>query len=165
MWKKIPLYEGYSISDFAEVRNDRTKLILKQFLRNGYKSIGLYKDRKCHFFVVHSLMVRVFCDNWDKSLVACHMDGNKLNNELSNIKLLSQKENMSHKILHGTAMLGNKNNQTKLSEEDIYKIRELLSLKDGTRKTAGKRKIAAMFGVTRNAITNIEKGLSWFWLT
>jgi group I intron endonuclease len=44
---------------------------------------------------------------------------------------------------------------SKLSEDDVVKIKELLL------KRESQRKIAKMFGVTRNVITSIQKGKTW----
>ena len=49
-YKKIEGFENYSVSDFGNVRNNKTGRILKEnIMPNGYLHMGLRKDKKTIF--------------------------------------------------------------------------------------------------------------------
>ena len=68
-YKKIEGFENYSISDFGNVRNDKTGRILKQSHRNGYQMVRLQKDNKTYKNDIHRLVAIAFIDNLDKKRV------------------------------------------------------------------------------------------------
>lgn len=75
-----------------------------------------------------------------------HIDGNKSNNSLDNLELLSHGE---HASLHSR---GEQNNWAKLKESDVIYIRE----SDKSNKSLAKE-----FKVSRDAIWRIKKGINW----
>jgi hypothetical protein len=59
--------------------------------------------------------------------------------------------------MHGTRAKGEKLGISKLKEDDVRKIRELIG-------TMSMGKIADKFGVTKSNISYIKRGKSWSWL-
>jgi hypothetical protein len=96
MWKDIEGFDGrYEISDEGEVRNKTTGNILKLKVdRDGYHQIGLRKksDRKKFWFSVHRLVGVHFLDRSELTQID-HIDHNKLNNNVSNLRWVSIQEN------------------------------------------------------------------------
>jgi hypothetical protein len=160
-WKIIPGWEHYSISDHGNVRNNKTGKVLVHTIRKGYHGAVLYKNGDSKIIRIHNWMVRVFTDNWNKNLVAAHMDGNKDNNKLENINLITQQENIRQKKIHGTMPVGSKHHMAKLDENKVKKIKKLLKEKTPSHKTLSNRKIANMFGVCETTIKNIESRKIW----
>lgn len=65
--------------------------------------------------------------------------------------------NNADKYLHGTANLGERNGQSKITEQQA---REIISLKGSmTQKEIGNR-----FGIARSTVREIHAGLIWSWL-
>ena len=97
VWKDIPGYEGiYSISNMGKVRNDKTNRILKQGQSGkGYLMVQLCKDGKAKSIRIHKLVMNAF-QGESKGLQINHIDGNKKNNQLSNLEYCSAKENTQH---------------------------------------------------------------------
>lgn len=90
IWKKI--IEGYSVSEYGDVRNDNTGKILKPFVNNcGYKIIQ-FSDKK---ILVHRLVAEAFIDNPDSLPIVEHIDDNPHNNHYSNLMWSTQKANLS----------------------------------------------------------------------
>jgi hypothetical protein len=161
IWKEVPGYEMYSISNKGNVFSRYHERELKHVLRKGYHGITLWKGGKYKHFRIHALMVRVFEDNWDYSLVAAHMDGNKDNNNLQNIKLITQQENIMHKKEHGTLLIREKHPMAKLTEKDVKKIKELLKQKTLKWDSPSNKKIAKLFNVSESTIGAIDNGIIW----
>lgn len=98
MWKDIVGFEDrYEISDSGEVRNKKTQKILTLKVdRDGYYQIGLRKqgDRKKFWFYIHRLVAvyYIHSDNTN-GLQIDHIDHNKLNNNVDNLRWVTCLEN------------------------------------------------------------------------
>lgn len=98
MWKDITNLEGrYEISDIGEVRNKKTqRLLCLKLDREGYYQIGIRKsnNRKKYWFSVHRLVAIHFLGvPDDNSKQVDHIDHNKTNNSVSNLRWVTVKEN------------------------------------------------------------------------
>lgn len=104
-WKKIPDYENYEVSDFGRVRNVKTNRILKlRLVGSGYYSVNLSKNGSVGEFRVNRLVYYVFKGVWsDRKNVIDHIDNDKLNNRLSNLRLVSARENTNKKHLRSSS--------------------------------------------------------------
>lgn len=99
IWKDVPEYEGlYQVSNLGNIKNNKNK-IMKPFINNaGYCEIKLSKEKKKKHHRVHRLVAQTFLNNYDKDLQVNHKDGNKLNNNIENLEMLTDKENKRHAI-------------------------------------------------------------------
>jgi len=159
VWKRIPGWDKYYISNRGNVRNGDTGKILKHTKRKGYHGVTLYFGDRFKIIRIHAYMVRIFTDNWDTTLVAAHMDGDKDNNTLENIKLITQAENIMHKHIHGTMAIGPRNFNSKLTVDQVLYIKKQLRMKSSS--IIG---LAKLFGVVPNAISNIKSGKSYSYI-
>lgn len=114
IWKDIQGYEGlYQISNYGRIKglskiskwNNRVwkEKILKQRVVKQYKQIFLYKDGIGKEYKVHRLVAQAFLPNPDNLPQVNHKDGNKLNNNVSNLEWISARDNQ----LHSVYVLGN----------------------------------------------------------
>jgi hypothetical protein len=103
MWKDIVGFEErYQISDDGEVRNYKTlKLLTLKHDRDGYQQIGLRKsgDRKKYWFSIHRLVALHFLDGYIEGLCVDHIDHNKTNNKVSNLRWITIDENNRNRQL------------------------------------------------------------------
>ncbi len=89
-FKIIDGYENYSVSNLGNVRNDKKGKMLKQFnSSNGYKNVAL--ERKPH--TVHVLVAKAFIANPDNKPVVDHIDNNRFNNNIENLRWGTRSEN------------------------------------------------------------------------
>lgn len=98
LWKDIPNFEGlYQASTKGNIRSLYTNKILKQEIsKNGYCKVMLCKDKKRKLLSVHRLIAMTYLDNYSENLQANHIDGNKQNNDLNNLEMVTCQENIQH---------------------------------------------------------------------
>ena len=97
MWTKIARNTNYSINKDGEVRNDTTGRIKKPSTnkKNGYLIIDLYKDNNSKKVPVHRLVAEAFIPNPENKATVDHIDGNRKNNSIDNLRWATYSENNS----------------------------------------------------------------------
>lgn len=120
IWKDIKGYEGsYQVSDLGRVRGldrvicDGRRLkgrLLSMYINpaNGYAQINLSLNGKTKLYEVHKLVAIAFLNHepCGLKLVVDHIDNDKLNNKLSNLQLISHRENSSKDRLPNSGYTG-----------------------------------------------------------
>ncbi len=113
-WKDIKGYDGYQVSNLGRVRThnkisytekhgirhwkDRiVKPKQKDNYKTGYK-VTLWKNGTGRDFLVARLVAFTFYneDINNRDLTVNHIDGNRFNNNIENLELISLKENIQH---------------------------------------------------------------------
>lgn len=159
MRKEIKDYEnyqadssGYIIKPSREAKDKRNgnytrEVILKEHLTiNGYHQIQLWKKGKVVNKLVHVLVWETFHGiSKPKNMDIDHIDGNKNNNSLDNLELVSRKENMRRAIKLRLLSSINK-------DEDIIKCIELV--KSGMSMTKASKEV----GISRDTLIRIRRG-------
>ena len=111
-WKDIPDYEGYyQISNLGRVKSlEKTLIICKRkcvykplikkphISKRGYWEIGICKNRLGVTKKIHRLIAISFIDNPKNHPQINHIDGNKLNNNISNLEWVNNRENACHRV-------------------------------------------------------------------
>ena len=101
----IPCAPMYYISKHGRVLSTykgKHLLIKPRTNKYGYLFFNLVVENKKKFFYVHALMRYTYFTNAQRdearpySMHVNHIDGNKTNNELSNLELVSMEENQRH---------------------------------------------------------------------
>ena len=99
-WVDIVGYEGiYKVSKDGQVMSVRKNKTIKPWLNiYGYYSVRLHKDGNRRTAFVHRLIAQAFIPNPDNKSEVNHIDGNKLNNDISNLEWVSHRENIIHSV-------------------------------------------------------------------
>lgn len=105
IWKPVVGYEGlYEVSNIGRVRtvgNNKTKKtkIRKQVVTNlGYKQVQLYKDGKQKLLYVHRIVAEAFILNADNKFCIDHINTDRGDNRVENLRWCTQKENINNPI-------------------------------------------------------------------
>lgn len=151
VFKPISGEPGYEVSDMGRVMRDG-RIIKGSKAGIGYRKIIFVSG--AHRYV-HHLVLETFAEERPEGYEACHLNGIRDDNRLSNLMWGTRKENHSHKNAHGTAMVGEKHWNAKLTSAQAKKIRWLLD------KGLGGKYLARRFGVSPMTISRIKNNKAW----
>ena len=121
--KDITGFEGkYQITSNGKVYSIISNMWLKPYIKeNGYCQIRLFvsydpetKKKKYTYPYLHRLVAQAFIPNPENKPEINHLDGNKLNNCISNLEWCTRKENVQHAVKSKLLV-----NARKLSEEEL----------------------------------------------
>lgn len=109
IWKDVVGYEGcYVVSNYGRVasllrhikhpncisKTVNQRLLSLKTCKNGYISVCLYKDGKSKNPLVHRLVATAFIPNHEHKPQIDHIDRNRSNNHVSNLRWCTRSENM-----------------------------------------------------------------------
>lgn len=94
-WATIEEFPTYSISTHGRHRNDRTGNVLKPggIANSGYAQAHFYSGESRKVRYIHRLVVMTFLCEDLKGLEVDHVDGNKLNNVVWNLDVVTPSRN------------------------------------------------------------------------
>lgn len=138
-------------------------LFLKSYVSKplGYHVFSISINGKNVSLYAHRLIAEAFIEKIEGKNYVNHKDGNKKNNEISNLEWVTHKENMHHAIKIGLANpfknngAGDKCASSKLTEKKVREIKGLIL--SGMHLA----KIAKMFEVSAGTIGFIKSGKTW----
>ena len=87
-------YDNYEVSNLGNVKNSVTGNILRQGISVGYYSVRLSQNNIKKSFKVHLLVGRAFLENPDNKPNIDHIDNNRLNNNILNLRYCTKQENI-----------------------------------------------------------------------
>lgn len=174
----IPGYEQYygatkdgRVYSFNYAKSGKTKELAQSSLFNKTReNKTMYKRAKMYFInkssptSIHRIIALTFVENPnpEKYNQVNHIDGDKGNNNSSNLEWVDNSMNQKHAFETGLRVYhkGEKHHGAILTENDVREIRE--KLKKSYRGIL--IDLAKEYGVTNYTIFDIRKGKSWRWL-
>jgi hypothetical protein len=174
VFKYIDETSNYSISNYGRVKsnsriiirsNNRQHSVVERILipgidKNGYERVGLMIDNKLKSYKVHRLVALNFLDLVDGKNQVNHIDGNKSNNNISNLEWVNNSENQIHsyRILKKKSMSGDRNGMAKLNWNDVNTIREIANKRG---RYYGRKELSIKYNISEDTIKSIVQNKSW----
>ena len=145
--KVITKFPNYSITKCGKIYNNKSKKWLSPIKqKTGYYVVflGAFNPR-----YIHRLVLEAFVGTCPENMECCHKNGNRQDNNLSNLYLGTRIDNKRDSIKHNTHI-------HKLNNEDVKLIKYLYNTKLFSLRT-----LAWQFNVCYNTIFQIIKGITW----
>lgn len=164
VWKPVPVkgYEHlYSVSNMGRVRAEAkkagTRTYPQRIINCRPNSDGYPHARLCHkgkraWKTVHSLVLIAFVGPRPKNHDACHINGDRMDVRLCNLRWDTRRANIEDARKHGTLIVGEKHHASKLTEDDVRAIRA---------SDEAAVRLAPRYGVSDRMIGKIRSGLAW----
>lgn len=97
-WIDVKDTPEYQVSNLGRVRNARNGRVLKPLTHgNAYQRVTIHGKHR----YIHRLVADSFFDGDHSHLDVNHIDGNKLNNHISNLEWCTRQENIKHAFING----------------------------------------------------------------
>lgn len=152
---KYPNYAIYpngvikNINDNIEVRTYRNKVT--NYITARLKDF----NNKNEYVYIHRIVAETFITDKIKGLDINHKDGDKSNNDLSNLEVVNRSQNQLHAFKNGlNTSCGENHHNCKLS------VKEVLEIRSFSKKYTDKF-IADLYNIGKNQINRIRRNLTW----
>lgn len=164
VWRDVHGFEGqYQVSNYGRVKRigkgqgvqpNRIKRLTNH--NSGYLSVAFSRNNIPYCYLVHRLVAHAFLGEVD-GLDINHINGNKHDNMLNNLEIVSRQENIDHAIKLGLINTrGEMNSQCKLTWEQVNEIRSRYIY-----RVCSYGILAADYGVDAGTIRNVIKRITW----
>ena len=151
----------YKISKTGKVFSVRSDRFLKNSPSStGYHKVVLYNNGFRKTMSVHRLVAEAFIPNPENKPEVNHIDGNKQNNNVSNLEWSTSSENQkhAHKIGLAKSKRGTNHIRCTLSEEEV------LAIKDYKAKGKYPTEISRVMDLKLSRVKDVYYGYTLGWL-
>ncbi len=149
-------FDGYTVTDGGEIYGPTGRPLKFFKTAKGYMSQSI----RGKTVRLHRVVATAFIPNPDNLPEVNHIDGNKLNNHVSNLEWVTHKQNMEHAYKTGLARngFGDEAPRSILTQEQVNEIRRSYIRGD---KQFGQTALGRKFGVTNSCVWRIIHGDNW----
>ncbi len=123
--------------------------------KDGYCQVNLWclGNPKCRR--IHTLVLTAFAGPCPEGMQACHIDGNRQNNRIENLRWGTIQENIDDRERHGNTARGERHGNAKLNRELVEEAKRL--------RLAGWTfiKIARHVKISKRQVMRVIKGEAW----
>jgi len=150
-----PLHPGFLVGNYGSIIGRSGKLITPTCKDRKYLVV-VYRVSGANYSVgIHVLVATAFIGTKPEGMEVAHADNNTHNNEWTNLRWTTHRDNMLDKVKHNTVQHGERNGNRKLNDADVEMIRLLAA--SGQSYPA----IARQFSITRQNVGFIVRRQTW----
>lgn len=171
-WKELELPRGastkrYAISSKGRILSFKTKLeegyLLRPRLTQGYPSVTVGREENRQNFYLHRLVALYFSKKPSrKHIFVIHVDHVKQNNEASNLRWATQREQIEHALSDPSVQSRQSPGKgPKLTAGKVKQIKKALQ----SRNQPTLKQLATQFSVSDMQIHRIKTGENWSHVT
>ena len=149
-FRDIKGFENYQVSNLGRIysKKRRACLKVKRLAGRGYYQVRLSKEGKYYYKNLHRLIAETFIPNPNNYRTVNHINGNKLDNRISNLEWADDCRQQ-----HEACLLGLKpTTKHVLTEKEILKVYEMYS------KGTSVKEIAEVYDTRIQQICKLVKG-------
>ena len=108
IFKVIEEFPSYQVSNLGNIKNSKGDLMVvgKRKTNSGYLQVRLFYNGKYYYRYIHRLMAIAFIPNPNNYRTVNHIDGNKINNVITNLEWASDEMQQRHAFLTGLKSKG-----------------------------------------------------------
>jgi hypothetical protein len=150
----------YFVSDTGDIFSNKTECVKKRIFgldNAGYRNVCLSSKGKVITFLVHRIVANAFIPNPENKPCVNHKDGNKSNNDISNLEWCTYSENEKHSY----SALGKINSSAGTGKFGSLNVnsKPIIAIKDGNEHYFESIKMcAAALGIFDSNINKVLKG-------
>lgn len=96
IFKKIEEFPGYEASNLGNVKSlkyNKERILKPREDSGGYYLVSLYKNKKQHDRLISILVYKAFNDDYNPEMQIDHIDHDRHNNKLSNLRMIPRNQN------------------------------------------------------------------------
>lgn len=163
-WETVAGFEDkYEVSNRGRVRTIGSgrgrvhgRILRHAKMPRGYLIVNLWQDNRQKMQLVHRLVAAAFLGAIPEGMQVNHIDGNKENNAIANLEIVTNEQNREHAIATGLIDgKGEKNPMAKISLETVLAIRAKHS------EGMGYKKLAKHFDLGISCVRNVAARKTW----
>ena len=172
VWKDIEDYPNYQVSNLGRVKSKerytkqrngmnlrKEKILNSQKDHKGYLYVRLYNENGWKYFKIHILVAKTFIPNLLNEPTVDHIDRNKENNEVDNLRWASYVEQANNKdktnIIKNMKKLGKKKYPNRAE-----KIKQFNKNNEYIKTFNSSREASKLLNISETSISNCVNGYS-----
>lgn len=149
----MPGESGYYVSRTGVICGPANRILAEDQVKGGYLRVKMRSRR----WLVHRAVVTAFIGEIPPGLEVNHKNGDKTDNRIDNLEVLTPSENVKHSIavLKTKRAPGEQNANAKLTDAGVLEIRERHA--DGE----SAEELAFAYGITRGHVWRLVTRQAW----
>ena len=160
LYKEFPLNPTYLVYEDGEIFGCSIGRFLKGTNHQGYRRYAIIINGERKSLLGHRIVAITFLPNPDNLAEVNHIDGNRANNNLSNLEWVSREGNQQHAFR--TGLNSNKGSKNGKAEMDETTSRQMyLELLKGKTIT----EVSREFGYSKSSLAKLKGRVTWTEIT
>lgn len=158
IWQTTIWCDLSRVSSHGRIVNKNKVPSFGRTIGNGYKGANIMIDGKMRSKLIHRLVAESFILSGPipSGMVVNHKDGNKFNNNVQNLEVVTPSQNMIHAFKNDlNKNKGETHYKARFTEEQIREIRKL------NKEGWGRRRLSKMYGCALGVMQGILNFRTW----